>query len=331
MNTRYVFITQGEFESYLECGRLYEGFVIGLGYAYIRSKYTQPPNIKGSTRYNDIGYNQNQFGIVKFQCLDSSPPMVVYSFKVHTSCAFAPYTVCIGDTLSTIAENIGVTVDDIIQWNGIRNPNFIRPGQILMIDLNKAKYWNKVVSNSIQITNSPTNNQDDVDVLGISCSLFSLGVESVLLAKNYNYLSSLMRNGQFLGMKNEIMIVMDKSFLSTRRMIRERTPMRDKFLRNTNRLGWLGKVGIGASALPTGISMYNLATAETTEERWIYGADTIYGIAGFLGPIGAFISFNYTIGKAMLPDIINDNIERADRISRGDYSMAWYIPGRSVR
>ena len=41
------------------------------------------------------------------------------------------YTVKSGDTLSTIANDFGVTVDQLVRWNNISNPNLITIGQIL--------------------------------------------------------------------------------------------------------------------------------------------------------------------------------------------------------
>jgi len=331
MNVRAIYITREIFESYLAYGRLYEGFVIGVGYAYIESKFMQPPNANGYVLRNDVEYSQNQFGIIKLQCLDSSLQMVELSVRAQTSGTFAPYMVYSGDSLSIIAKRLGTTVEDIVRWNGIKNPNSIYYGQILMIDINKAQHWNEVMShNSLMVKNS-SYNSGGVSILGLSCNIFSLGIETKLLLDNYRYLANLARNGQFLGTKNGLLMVMDKSFLSTHRMINERTLMKDMFLKDVSKLKLIKNIGRGASAFSTAISLYNLGTADNSDERWLYGIDSMYGIVGFFGPIGAFISLNYTLGKEMFPAIIDANIERADRISRGDYSMAWYIPGRSVR
>ena len=43
------------------------------------------------------------------------------------------YTVVKGDTLTKIAHRYGVTVNDLVYWNGIKNPNLILPGQVLRI------------------------------------------------------------------------------------------------------------------------------------------------------------------------------------------------------
>jgi bacteriocin-like protein len=43
------------------------------------------------------------------------------------------YTVVKGDTLFKISRRYGVTVDDLVRWNGIKNRNLIHPGQVLKI------------------------------------------------------------------------------------------------------------------------------------------------------------------------------------------------------
>lgn len=53
--------------------------------------------------------------------------------EAPTASTEAVYTVQKGDTLSGIAFDYGVTVDDIAKYNGITNPNLIHPGQTLKI------------------------------------------------------------------------------------------------------------------------------------------------------------------------------------------------------
>jgi len=43
------------------------------------------------------------------------------------------YTVRKGDTLIAIAERFGVTVSMVMDWNGIRDPNAIQPGQVIKL------------------------------------------------------------------------------------------------------------------------------------------------------------------------------------------------------
>ena len=49
----------------------------------------------------------------------------------RTKNADGTYTVKSGDTLSIIANDFGVTVDQLVRWNNISNPNLITVGQIL--------------------------------------------------------------------------------------------------------------------------------------------------------------------------------------------------------
>ena len=46
---------------------------------------------------------------------------------------FETYVVVKGDTLYKISRRYGVTVDDLVRWNGIKNRNLIHPGQLLKI------------------------------------------------------------------------------------------------------------------------------------------------------------------------------------------------------
>ena len=48
------------------------------------------------------------------------------------------YTVQSGDTLSTIAEEYGVTVEELVEWNNISNPDDIYVGEVLKIYTNDS-------------------------------------------------------------------------------------------------------------------------------------------------------------------------------------------------
>ena len=51
----------------------------------------------------------------------------------------ATYTVVRGDTLSKIASKFGVSVSDLVAWNGIKNPNAISIGQKLKVSAEVVK------------------------------------------------------------------------------------------------------------------------------------------------------------------------------------------------
>lgn len=54
------------------------------------------------------------------------------------------YTVKRGDNLTKIAKMFGVTVQDLVDWNNIKNPNLIYPGQVLYIQVPKMEYYRVV-------------------------------------------------------------------------------------------------------------------------------------------------------------------------------------------
>ena len=45
------------------------------------------------------------------------------------------YKVRSGDTLSRIAQVFGVTVSDLVNWNGISSQSTLRPGQKLTVNV----------------------------------------------------------------------------------------------------------------------------------------------------------------------------------------------------
>lgn len=44
-----------------------------------------------------------------------------------------PYTVKAGDSINSIAEDNHCTVEQLMKWNNIQNPNLLTAGQVLKI------------------------------------------------------------------------------------------------------------------------------------------------------------------------------------------------------
>jgi LysM repeat protein len=74
--------------------------------------------------------------------LDITPAPTLDIDATATAYASAPrptptiaalYVVQAGDTLSAIAERFGVTVDELVAANNLTDPNFLQPGQTLLI------------------------------------------------------------------------------------------------------------------------------------------------------------------------------------------------------
>lgn len=69
---------------------------------------------------------------------DLADPQLIYPgqvLKIPVDRPMAPryYAVRPGDTLWSIAQRYGMTVNDILSINNLGNPNLIYPGQILML------------------------------------------------------------------------------------------------------------------------------------------------------------------------------------------------------
>lgn len=125
------YISIEDFEVLQGLERPYEGFVVGLGYAYLLSFFTPPPNFNGYS-HAEVPPQANRFTLIRGQYVDNSPEMITQSLigfiepsEVHT--------VQHGDTLSALALRYRVSVDDLTQWNGLRNPDKINVGQKLVI------------------------------------------------------------------------------------------------------------------------------------------------------------------------------------------------------
>ena len=132
MPLREKYIGAGTFGFLNQTDRGYEGFVEGLGYAYTKTEIMNPPNQRAFGWDREIQYRTRN-ELVKFQYLDTSPEMVARSLAnlpknpVH-------HIVVSGDTLSALAMKYGVSVENLVKWNGMSNKNqVIRTGDKLVV------------------------------------------------------------------------------------------------------------------------------------------------------------------------------------------------------
>lgn len=91
---------------------------------------------------NTLSGIAERFGVTVEQLCqwnDISNPNLIYVGQVlkiipkSSTSSMITYTVESGDTLSGIAEQYGVTVQQLCSWNGINDPNLIYPGEIIKI------------------------------------------------------------------------------------------------------------------------------------------------------------------------------------------------------
>ena len=130
---REVYITIGDFAFLQSTDRPYEGFIIGLGYAFVYSSAVRPPDFNGYSHADDVPPQMNRFRLVRNQYVDNSPEMIERSLNGITANGARIYTVRQGDTLTAIAREYRVSVEDLIKWNKLSNPDRLQTGQRLVV------------------------------------------------------------------------------------------------------------------------------------------------------------------------------------------------------
>ena len=123
----------GDFAFLQSTDRPYEGFIIGLGYAFVYSSVIQPPNFNGYSHASDVPPQMNRFRLVRNQYVDNSPEMIERSLNGITANGARVYTVKHGDTLTAIAREYRVSIEDLIKWNKLSNPDQLQTGQKLVV------------------------------------------------------------------------------------------------------------------------------------------------------------------------------------------------------
>lgn len=109
------------------------------------------------------------------------------------------YTVKSGDTLTSIANQFGVTIDSIIKYNNIENPDFIEVGQEIIVDKNEQE--NEESKEEIKNEEDKYENDSNFSLLGQDINLpegLSRGIDlSAWNSVNWDELEKSYRNNEF--------------------------------------------------------------------------------------------------------------------------------------
>lgn len=159
MTHKEVYISLKEYrEKYLALGKLYEGFVIGYGYAYTKAKAFQPAHMNGySPTIGRLYDYDSHYALGREQHIDTSMQARKLSlkglFKLNAPFAKNQAEIIIkqGMTLSGIAAWFDVTVAELVEWNNIKDPNRIFVGQKIII---MDKHNNTLKTNTPSKTNT---------------------------------------------------------------------------------------------------------------------------------------------------------------------------------
>ena len=187
MAYREKYISKEEYDNaYVNRNLLYEGFVIGHGYAYASAVVFQPSHWNGYCPDNK-DYAGALFSTMgKAQLFDDSKEAVKLSFRGLFMHGVATIIVEKNMTLSSIAEMFDVSVNDLANWNGIKNRNLIYAGQQLKIYKNRTPGYifddDKKISSIVRDTDAGRNT-DDNKPIAVKSPSFSDKITSATLSQ----------------------------------------------------------------------------------------------------------------------------------------------------
>lgn len=311
-NLRRVYKTKSEFELDLCNGKLYEGFVIGEGYAYVHNVYQMPGNLNGFGHFTDNYPEHNRYQGFYVQKIETTSEMIRLSLQSQTLEDFVEIKIQKGDTLCGLAQELGVTVDDLIKWNNIADRNTIIAGQMLKIDVNKAKNGSKfktlLVSPLLSYLESKPEKDDDgkqtrnfiflddlrvpMSFVGYS-SIFPTTIGGLKYTPNARFTNI---GGFWYGAKGQFYNMSQSSQSSGRGWVFRAGSA--KIAKNVSVFKNLRVMGNTFGGLSTSFS----AISFLADPNWEDGLDTVGGISGFIyWPVAS----TYFGGKLFFKGMLN--------------------------
>jgi len=201
------------------------------------------------------------------------------------------------------------------------------------VDVNKARYSPRLAfptpaTQDRSTSHANLTHKEDRLLPTLLQTLASTAIDVTLWSNNFNYQYSLYKNRQFLGMKNGLQVVMDDSWLQTKRMIQMRGPMQAAFNSRVNGLRYLKWGGSIFGWATTGYS----GAKFFMNPNWSDGLDTVFGAIGYYyWPVGLGYTWFRYIVPAAVPYVVQLEMERAEEIRKGNWSAALWRPGRALR
>lgn len=282
---------------YFGRNKLYEGYVIGFGYVRVINRAIQPCHLNGfSPEVRMIPYEDTHFEIESKMESDRSPAAIKQSLKPLFVNGKTSITVGVGMTLSGIASFFGVTVDDLVRWNDIENPDKIYVGQsIKIVDKSYLPLENTYSTSSNTVLYNQS--EDESFLFSKEMGYISMGLAVASLATSayqeiplYSRMASSLSANRFLARYNGKIVSWSNKFYGNGAVSSSVVQTNKvQYLRHLNKMKWAKWGGYLASGAGVIISASQWYEAEDPGKQVEAMFDTFMGGVGFI-PGGGWVA-----------------------------------------
>ena len=233
------------------------------------------------------------------------------------------YTVKEGDTISSIASKLNLTVDEIANANKISNPDQIKTGDVISLDVdvsynqkfedytgdrwfpNYDPYAPCVMSYMSECLGTDGKNEVNGDILkkvlgfiensaGVLGTLATEAQSAPCFINAANRVCETVQYSEYLQLAERGLKNYNQNYFNY--------ADKAKYTRNLNTLKAVDVLGTTAGAVCIGLSTVRFAMAKNEIEAGDAFLDGLFSAIGFMGPIGAGISVTYFIIDSSLGD-----------------------------
>lgn len=295
------YITLDEYVAKRSSGMHYTGFVIGYGYIWMKSSVLMPPNQHGyNATWTDMPVSLAHNIVYYDYVEETTPEAVKHSLRGLFKDGKAVITVVPGITLSAIAALFDVTVDDLVRWNNIENPDKITVGQKITVSEKtpNTTTGSQETSGSENFLFSPAMN-----VISLLLAIASTGASAYQSLPAYNRMAAELAKkapNRFLARYNGKIVDWSMKFKANQSV--NKTIVATEKASYLKTLKWLKGIkfaGYLTSALGVYISGKQAVKSKTIEQKVEYITDTGMGIAGFIPGGGWIVSSMYYFTKPL--------------------------------
>lgn len=300
---------------YIGGNKIFEGYVIGFGYVKVINIAIQPPHLNGfSPEVRNIPYEESHFEIDSKMEADRSLAAVKQSLRGLFINGKTSITVESGMTLSGIASLFNVTVDDLVRWNNIENPDKISVGQRVTIVNNSYLPMENMYSNS---TNIDSNNESseysflyskEMGLLAMGLTIASTALSAYQEIPEYNRMATSLSTDRFLIRYNGNIRNWSSKFHGNGAVSKGVVQAgKAEYLQHLNKLKWAKWGGHITGSIGVILSVSQCYNATNPEQQAVSMLDTAMGCVGFI-PVGGWIASGAYGISAPLRELWNQKV-----------------------